>query len=152
LGWDDTFGGLVTHAFPDGARLGLVIANMRLAILNHRSGDLPADFSLNGRTDRDGRAWLGQALRARGLEPEALDAPAPYDMPRHAIAEGAAYSVEALGEFLRVLSVWFSNANALLGAMREQIVAQNLNAPPVRCWPHHFDLDTLVSIKSAHTM
>jgi hypothetical protein len=152
LGWDDTFGGLTTRAFSDGARLGLEIANLKLAILDGQSGELLANLSLNGRTDADVRAWLGHSLSERGLDPAALDAPSPYDMPRHAIAEGAAYTVNELGEFLSVLSVWFSNANSMLGAIREQVTADNLNAPPIRCWPHHFDLDTLVSVSSARTM
>jgi hypothetical protein len=152
LGWDDTFGGLATHAFPDGARLALIIADMKLAILNSQSGAFPADFSLNGRTDADARVWLRHSLSARGFDPDALDAPAPYDMPPHAIADGAAYNVDELDEFLRVLSLWFSNANAMLGAMREEVTAHNLTAPPIRCWPHHFDLDTLVYVNSAHTM
>ena len=28
LGWDDQFGGLVTHPLPDGSRLGLCIADL----------------------------------------------------------------------------------------------------------------------------
>ena len=151
LGWDDTFGGLATHPFSDGVRLGLVIANMKLAILSDQ-GEFLANLSLNGRTDTDVRAWLGNSLSARGLDPDALDAPAPYDMPPHAIAEGAAYAVDTLGEFLSVLSEWFSNANAVLGVIRELITTHNLNAPPIRCRPHHFDLDTLIAVNSAQTM
>jgi hypothetical protein len=152
LGWDDTLGGFRTHTFSDGAQLGLVMTNLKLAILNGQSGELLANFSLNGRTDADVRAWLGHSLSARGLNPDALDAPSPYDMPRHAIIDGATYTVDEFGEFLSVLSVWFSNADAMLGAIREQIRADQLNAPPIRCWPHHFDLDTLVSVNSARTM
>jgi len=152
LGWNDTFGGLTTHAFADGARLGLVMASMELAILNDRSGEFLANLTLNGRTDADVRAWLGHSLSARGLDPNALDAPAPYDLPPHAIAEGAVYTVDELREFLSVLSVWFSNANTMLGEIREEIQAHALNAPPIRCWPHHFDLDALVSVNATHTM
>jgi len=34
LGWDDKFGGLVTHPLPDGSRLGLRIADLTLAFLD----------------------------------------------------------------------------------------------------------------------
>jgi hypothetical protein len=152
LGWNDTFGGLTTHAFGDGARLGLVMASMELVIWNHQNGAFQANLKLNARTDADVRAWLGHSLSSRGLDPKALDAPAPYDMPPHAVAEGAAYTVDELGEFLSVLSMWFSNANAMLGAIREEIRARNIDVPPIRCWPHHFDLDTLVSLNPTRTM
>src|SRR5436309_2302650 len=33
LGWDDAFGGFVTHPLPDGARLGLRFADLTLAVL-----------------------------------------------------------------------------------------------------------------------
>jgi hypothetical protein len=61
-------------------------------------------------------------------------------------------AVDTLGEFLSVLSEWFSNANAVLGVIRELITTHNLNAPPIRCWPHHFDLDTLIAVNSEQTM
>jgi hypothetical protein len=35
--------------------------------------------------------------------------------------------------------------------MHSAIVARRLDAPPVRCWPHHFDLDTLVTVAPGRT-
>jgi len=64
-------------------------------------------------------------------------------------ATGGTYTVDA--ESLGQLTTWFSNANAALGAVRDQIVARKLEAPPVRCWPHHFDLDTLVTVAPGRT-
>src|ERR1700691_5184297 len=34
LGWEDALGGLVTHALPDGARLGLSVSDLALAVLD----------------------------------------------------------------------------------------------------------------------
>jgi hypothetical protein len=48
-------------------------------------------------------------------------------------------------------TVWYSNANAALGARRLDIIERNLGVRPVRCWPHHFDLDTLVTIAPGRT-
>ena len=152
LGWDDALGGLTTHALPDGRRLGLRIADLTLLLPHTASGDVWSAFPLNGQNDADARAWLGEKMSAIGLKLSALDASPPYEMPAHAIARGAAYAAGELNEFLGELSTWYSNANAVLGAIRQQIAAQNLNAPPVRCWPHHFDLGTLVTIETGHTM
>jgi hypothetical protein len=142
LGWDDAFGGFVSHPLPDGARLGLRFADLSLALIE-RDTTSPQDmFPLAGRCDANACAWLMGHAGMRNLDPGGLDAPLPYMLPER--PSGGTYTVddEPLGE----LAVWFSNANAALAAVREEIVAQKLDAPPVRCWPHHFDLDTLVTV------
>jgi hypothetical protein len=35
--------------------------------------------------------------------------------------------------------------------VRGELIARKLAAPPVRCWPHHFDLDTLVTVAPGRT-
>jgi hypothetical protein len=142
LGWDDGFRGLTTHALPGGARLGLRIADLTLAIL----GGAPATLSLDGRADPEVRTWLGGALTAHGLDAAALDAPSPYDIPAHVIAVGARYSTDELIEPLRALAIWYADANGMLEKIRQKLLTRHVKAPPVRCWPHHFDLDTLVSL------
>jgi hypothetical protein len=52
---------------------------------------------------------------------------------------------------LDALAAWFSNADAALCAVRDAIIARGLAAPAVRCWPHHFDLDTLVTVAPGRT-
>ena len=37
----------------------------------------------------------------------------------------------------------------ILGETRQGIVARGIDAPPVRCWPHHFDLDSLIALGAA---
>ena len=140
FGWDDGFDGFTSHPLPDASRLGLRIGDLTLAILPP-TGD-PIVLPLNRRTEADIRTWLGRHATAKGLDAQALDAPLPYEMPAFAIAAGGCYSVdaEALGE----LADWYADANMLLGKLRRDLAARNLNAPPVRCWPHHFDLDALI--------
>jgi len=146
LGWDDAFGGFMTHPLSDGSRLGLRIGDLTLAILASR-GDAPAQsLPLNGNTEADIRTWLGGQMSAKGLDAPALDAPSPYEMPSFAVAGGAPYAVD--GEALGELAGWYGNANLVLGAVRRDLIARKLDAPPVRCWPHHFDLDTLIYFAS----
>jgi hypothetical protein len=149
LGWDDALGGFTTHPLPDGARLGLKIAGLTLAVLDGAGKDQA--FVLAGRRDAEVREWLGDLLAARRLDPKALDAPSPYEMPPHPIAGGAAYGT-ALGEALRALAAWYGNANLLLGNARQRLVDRKIAAPPVRCWPHHFDLDTLIAFGSGEAV
>jgi hypothetical protein len=147
LGWDDGFGGLVTHALPDCGRLGLKVADLTLAVLDGAGAD-PV-LALDGCRDAQVRAWLGRQMAARGFDPNALDAPPRYEMPM--LASGATYAVADLLESLRMLAAWESNAAAALGAQRADVVARKLDAPPVRCWPHHFDFDTLVTLAPGRT-
>ena len=111
LGWDDAFGGLVTHPLPDGSRLGLRIADLTLAFLDVHPHELPLD----GRADAEVRTWLGGHVAARNLAAGKLDAPPPYAMPDHALALGARYSLDELGDALARLAAWSANANAALG-------------------------------------
>ena len=146
--WDDAFDGLTTQTLPNGSQLGLRIAGLTLVL---RNGADQA-FTLDARNDADARAWLGRHLSAAGMDAHALDAPSPYEMPGHPIADGAAYAAARSGDALGELANWYANANASLGGIRQQLAARKLAAPPARCWPHHFDLDTLVSLGGERTV
>jgi hypothetical protein len=145
LGWDDGFGGLVTRALPNGAQIGLRVADLTLAVLDGAN----ARLALDGNGDAQVRAWLGRQMAPRGFDPNALDAPLPYEAP--ALASAAVYAVADLGPSLNALAAWQSNANAALEAQRQHIIAEGHDAPPVRCWPHHFDFDTLVTLAPGRT-
>jgi hypothetical protein len=142
LGWDDTFGGLVTHSLPDGSRLGLRIADLTLAFLDVHPHQLPLD----GRAEAEVRTWLGGHVAARNLAAGKLDDPSPYAMPEHVLALGARYSLDEMGEALKALSAWYSNSHAALTGVQQVLARKKLKAPEVRCWPHHFDFDCNVAL------
>jgi len=144
VGWDAALGGFVTHPFRDGARLSLKMTDLTLAL--HGGEASVQSFSLDGRTDAQARRWLSERLGARGLDAHALDAPSPYEMPAHAVAQGAAYGPAGLGDALAELAAWFGNAALSLGAIHRQMLGRKLAASPLRCWPHHFDLATLITL------
>jgi hypothetical protein len=157
LGWDDTIGGLTTHALPRGATLGLIIADLALAVWDGPVGTMTGAQAINleGRCDAEIREWLGRELSQRGFDPAALGAPLPYQLPAHPIGQGAPYGAAGLAAALAGLTAWYANANHALGETRERLRARQIDAPPVRCWPHHFDLDSLVSLgagAAAHTV
>jgi hypothetical protein len=138
--WDRSLDGLSTQALPDGARLSLKIADLTLALHGGQS------FSLGKQTDAQARQWLGAQLVARGLEARALDAAAPYEMPAHAIAQGAAYDAAGCADALAELAAWYGNAELLLSGLLRLMLEQKRAASPVCCWPHHFDLATLITL------
>jgi hypothetical protein len=147
LGWDDALGGLVTHPLPDGALFGLCIAELTLVLLD--SSGRKDTFALDGRRDADACEWLRRHARARGFEAQALDAALPYELPTFAGAD--VYTAAALAAPLAELAIWFSNANGTLAATRPWLATRKIDAPPVCCWPHHFDLDTLVTLAPGRT-
>ena len=144
LGWDQVLGGLATHPLPDGSQLALRIADLTLLLPRPQASEL----SLQNRSDADIRACLGPRLGTMGLDPLALDKPLPYDMPASAIASGGHYLIHELKSALGQLSGWYDNASRALDNVRHELVARGLRAPPVRCWPHHFDLDTLIYLSA----
>lgn len=148
LGWDDALAGLATHPLPQGLVLGLSLPELALYLWDGGERTRAHSFSLDARRDADIRAWFGDALTARGLDAKALDAPSPYQMPDHPLAHGASYATGGLDEALPELAAWYANAGAILGEARQSILARGIAAPPVRCWPHHFDLDSLVSLEA----
>ena len=140
LGWDRALGGLTTHPLADGSQLALRIPDLTLLLLGPDASELP----LKNRSDGDIRTWLGTRLNAKRLDAFGLDKPLPYDMPASPIASGGRYQLDELESALAELSGWYDNASLALDDVREELVARGLRAPPVRCWPHHFDLDTLI--------
>jgi Family of unknown function (DUF5996) len=144
LGWDSALGGLTTHPLKDGARLSLKITDLTLAL--HVGEGSTQSFSLDGRSDAQARQWLSEQLGARGLDAHALDAPSPYEMPAHAVSEGAAYGPAGLADALAELAAWFGNAQHSLASIQRQMIGRKLAASPLRCWPHHFDLATLTTL------
>jgi hypothetical protein len=145
LGWDEAFGGFETHKMQ-GARIGVKIAPLSLAILEGRDSTPSRILPLEGLKEGDIRGWLGEELGHLGLDARALDKPLPYSIPHHKLSAGAPYTVQILGDGFRDLATWYSNANQSLARVSKLAAARKLEASPVRCWPHHFDFATLISL------
>ena len=101
-------------------------------------GDAIGSLALEGRTVGEARAWLAAALTA--LSPE------PGDPPVDLVAPGVGSPDLEIGKpGLGALEIaaWLSNAAGLLEEIR---AAARPSASPIRCWPHHFDIATLVTL------
>jgi hypothetical protein len=143
LGWDEAFGGFETHKMQ-GARIGVKLFPLSLAILEGKDSTPSRIFALDGHKDGHIREWLGEELGHLSLDARALDKPLPYKIPNHKVSTGAPYAVQSLGDGFRELATWYSNASQSLERVRKAAAALNLEALPLRCWPHHFDLATLI--------
>jgi hypothetical protein len=149
LGWADHLDGFTTHELPDGSQLCLRLMPLTLVFL--RNGTEQRSLSLDDRNDAAIRHWLNEVVSAKRLDPGMLDRPLPYDLPEHAVAAGESYQTAGLTGELGELASWFSNGVLALERARQHMIARGFKAPDVRCWPHHLDLDSLVSFGGGRT-
>ena len=137
--WDTSLGALVAReiARPRAMRFALHVADLTLLQL---VGDaLVAGYPLAGRTQAEALAWVQERITAAGGDG------ASVSMQRHFAIDGAAPDAmrpwRAADGAARELAAWWANASQLLTEIGERETA----AGPVRCWPHHFDIATLLS-------
>jgi hypothetical protein len=126
---------LVGDAAPSGLAIGLEIESLTLVAV--RGGGVVASLPLVERTLADAVAWAdAQHAAAAGAAVRAI-AVRNYDMPEHPVRNGAAFTADraSLGE----LAAWYAVGDELL-----RDVAAEPGAVPLRVWPHHFDLGTIV--------
>ena len=142
LGWDDEFRGLVDACAA--GRLAARLADFRSDALV--LGTRRRAAARRPRRVRGAGAGSAPSCRHAVSTPAKLDAASPYQMPHNVVALGARYSIEELVDPLNAIAVWFSNGNAMLNAIRDGLVKRRLKAPEVRCWPHHFDMDSLIQL------
>ena len=125
-------------------RIGLRINGLALVILRDRV--ILDTFELAGRRDSVIAVWLDSALRALGLKP-ASGVRLPYTLPAHAVARGSAYNCNGEAEALGELAQWVGAAAEVLEEVRTKFADVHPGAGPVCCWPHHFDIATLVRLE-----
>jgi hypothetical protein len=101
----------------------------------------PHELPLPGATRADALAWLGKALEQAEPLP-----PYPHLPPPHPVGGDAPFPAADAG--LAELSRWYGNAASLLGP----IAAAHPEAGPVRVWPHHFDIATLLDLGAGRTV
>ena len=90
---------------------------------------------------------MQDGISKRGLDAGAFTLAKHYTIPSHPVGESAPFDASAPQAFDE-LSAWFSDSAQLL----EPIVAPNPNAAPVRCWPHHFDIATILEVAPGKTV
>lgn len=140
MSWLDEQGVLAGDRTGSGHRAALRLSELTLCVAD--GADRPvASLPLEGKTLADALTWMGDTLgEIEGSAERSLTLPG-YELPQHGAGRGAAFSVEARSE-LEHLSNCFADAAALAQAVR----TTTGGASPVRCWPHHFDIATLIAL------
>lgn len=136
LGWDFKLGVLTGRGVgTDALRAALVFEGLELAVLD--GGRERSSMRLAGHTLEQALSWLGEEVAGDG---SALALPA-HEMPPYAVGDGAPFS-DARTDARSGLAAWFANAFALI----RDTVSGDPAASPVRCWPHHFDVASLITL------
>jgi hypothetical protein len=143
LGWDEAQHALVGRSIPGSElRAALRVEDLTLLLLD---GDAPLEtLPLPGQSLTDAYAAFQEALEAHGAPPpNGKLTPPGYDIPGHAVADGAPFSLEEPAAF-QELAHWFANGTRAL----TELATDRAEGAVVRCWPHHFDLGGLFVVST----
>lgn len=139
LGWDPELGALISHPVPgtEPFRGGLAVAELELLVAGE--GALRR-FPLAGKTLADAWQWLLAEVRRAGGDVKRMTNAKHYTIPSHPVAVGA--------PFLRQPAAFAELAGyyALADRVLRGLTAKHPGASEVRCWPHHFDVATLLTL------
>jgi hypothetical protein len=139
LGWDRERQALVGR-HVEGVTAGLRVRDLVWFVL----GPKPAERPAVGSTLGEGLRWLRSITVENGLADRPLDR-RPEDLPSHPLGrDGRFEAVDGLDE----IAAWFHVASLAIGRIAERTP----DAGEVRCWPHNFDLATLLPIGRGQTI
>lgn len=137
LHYDATARALAGEAI-DGFSAALRLADRTLCVLDASSATV-AELSLAGQTLDQGLAWLTTAMADKVGERGPLKLP-EHDMPDSPFGKGEPLAMPDAAHAAE-LDHYFANAARLFGAIQREH-----SSAPVRCWPHHFDIATLITL------
>jgi hypothetical protein len=143
LQWDDRFG-FITQGINTAKsyRIALDPATLTLEFIGDNDQVISV-FALGDRTLSEGFDWIRTVIKGLGGAAE-LITPISYppdDFPDSDLARSDTFSLQFPTSSL---ADYYASANQVLQALTE---SEPL-ASPVRIWPHHFDIATLISIPS----
>ncbi len=103
-------------------------------------------MSLDGQTLRQAFEWIKSHLPEHGIETSALQLKMHYEIPPHPVQSSQPFRHNPVAAFVELEKYW-ANAALLLSELCRDIPS----AAPVRCWPHHFDIATLLPLAGDDT-
>lgn len=95
---------------------------------------------LEGKSTQDGLKWLKDELEKIALPANKIAFDLPYEIENYDYSKSLKTDKSALMEFSRL----YQNTNQMLLTL----VTEWEKAYDIRCWPHHFDLATLITVET----
>ncbi len=137
LRWNERRGALMGTAVGSrSVRAGIDLMALAIVVV---ADDMEDSFPLKGKSLSQGYQWLWDTTSQIDVGRSALVRP-DHEMPHHPVGDGATFDCPK--ESREELSAWFSNANRVLASTARS----QHHASAVRCWPHHFDIATLIRL------
>jgi hypothetical protein len=148
LEWVPSLAGLVSRVIPAGKgfRIGVRPADLTLLIVTEKDQPI-ARYKLHGRTIVEATQWIREQLAPLGVDPARYTLKRDYEIPAHPVAMGDSFDASERAQF-EELAKWFSNGASILGSLARSIH----DASEVRCWPHDFDIATLIPVAHERTI
>jgi len=148
LEWLPEFAGLFSGLIPAKKpfRVGVRFAELALLVVPEPRTTI-AESRLNRCTIGETTDWLRSQIESQGADPERYTLRRHYEIPYHPLASGAAFDTSERAQF-EEMSKWFSNGAVILS----DLVRSAPGASEVRCWPHHFDIGTLIQLSPDRTI
>ncbi len=133
----------------DKIKITLKLPNLELQVQNAEDKAL-ASTSLYNRTLQEAIVWLKNELNKQGINADKLEIPRhPDDFPNHPLSHSARFSSSSIeGEEEKGFQEIASYYKNTMGAL-QRLFLQHEGASPIRTWPHHFDMSTLITIREA---
>lgn len=118
--------------------------DLTLVLLDDRGQEVAAR-AMTGKAPSALKEWMASQLNAVGLDGGRYTLDRHFEIPTRALGTDTPLSAEWAA--LEQLEAWFGNAAAVLEGVREEH-----DGADVRCWPHHFDIATLITIAPGRTV
>ena len=145
LSWDRGHQDLRTQPLPGGQTLGLRLADLTLLWIEGEN--VGSELPLDGKANADAGAWVAERVTEAGYDAAGLGEPSPYELPPHGVAQGDNYTVGSNEGAFVELGAWYDSADSALEAVVNALSDLEPGPSPVRCWPHHFDIATLIALE-----
>jgi hypothetical protein len=148
LEWVPTLAGLVSRVIPARKpfRVGVRPADLTLLIVTEKDQPI-ARYRLHGRTILEATQWIREQIAPLGIDAARYTLKRHYEILAHPVALGDSFDASERSQF-EELSKWFANGASILGSLARSIH----DASEVRCWPHDFDIATLITVGHERTI
>jgi hypothetical protein len=147
LMWNDALSALVSNAVRGRGEIRVGVSMTPFALIVLVNDGPRADLPLDGRTIAEAAVWVREHLATFGLDAAKYTLAKHYTIPEHPVDGGTPFNASNAAGFEQ-LAAWYSDASIVL----EEFVARMQHAAPVRCWPHHFDIATLIEFAPGKTV
>lgn len=142
LSWDAGRGALMSGTVA-GVSLGVRL--MDLVLLVVRTGAPDVELPTHAHTIDELHEAIRLALATASLAPDRYTLRRHFEIPAHPVATGGRFDASDLAAFNEIAR-WFGNAAGLLTT-----TAELHHGSAVACWPHHFDIATLITVGPGRT-